>query len=130
LAEIVSINVNLKAGTAGPEAAVNATPDATREKISWVKEAAGKRFDEIELNTLIGFVMVTDDRRSVIDAMAPALGIDPDDALHIPLALIGTLDQMAEELEWRREEYGISYFSVESDAWESLVPVVARLAGN
>jgi probable F420-dependent oxidoreductase len=130
LAEIVSINVNLKAGTAGPEAASNATPDATRQKIGWVREAAGGRFDEIELNTLIGFVLVTDDRQSVVDAMAPALGIDPGDALHIPLALIGTLDEMAEELEWRRAEYGISYFSVESDAWEALAPVVARLAGT
>jgi probable F420-dependent oxidoreductase len=129
-AEIVSINVDLRAGTAGPESASNATPDATREKIGWVREAAGDRFDEIELNTLIGFVMVTDDRQSIIDAMAPALGIDPADAVHIPLALIGTLDQMAEELEWRREEYGISYFSVESDAWEAMAPVVARLAGT
>jgi probable F420-dependent oxidoreductase len=129
-AEIVSINVDLRAGTAGPESAANATPDATREKIGWVREAAGDRFDEIELNTLIGFVMVTDDRQSIIDAMAPALGIDPADAGHIPLALIGTLDQMAEELEWRREEYGISYFSVESDAWEAMAPVVARLAGK
>jgi probable F420-dependent oxidoreductase len=129
-AEIVSINVNLKSGTAGPEAAADATPEATRRKIGWVKEAAGSRFDEIELNTLIGFVMVTDDRQSVVDAMAPALGIDPTDALHIPLALIGTIDEMVEELEWRRAEYGISYFSVESDAWEALAPVVARLAGS
>jgi probable F420-dependent oxidoreductase len=129
-AEIVSINVNLASGTAGPEAAANATPKATAQKIAWVKEAAGARFDDIELNCLIGFVLVTDDRQSVIDAMAPALGIDPADALHIPLALIGTLDEMAEELHWRRQEYGISYFSVESDAWESLAPVVAKLAGT
>jgi len=122
--------VNLKSGTAGPEAAADATPEATKRKIGWVKEAAGSRFDEIELNTLIGFVMVTDDRQSVVDAMAPALGIDPTDALHIPLALIGTIDEMVEELEWRRAEYGISYFSVESDAWEALAPVVARLAGT
>jgi hypothetical protein len=74
--------------------------------------------------------MVTDDRQAVIDAMAPTVGIDPDDALHIPLALIGTFDEMTEELEWRRREYGISYFSVESDAWELLAPVVARLAGT
>ena len=130
LADIVSINVNLAAGTAGPESAHNATPEATRQKIGWVKEAAGVRFDDIELNTLIGFVMVTDDAQSVIRAMAPALGIDPADARHIPLALIGTLDEMADELEWRRREYGISYFSVESDAWETLAPVVAKLAGT
>ena len=129
-AEIVSINVDLRAGTAGPEAAGNATPEATRRKVRWVREAAGDRFDDIELNCLIGFVLVTDDRQAVIDAMAPTIGIDPSDAVHIPLALIGTLDEMAEELEWRRAEYGISYFSVESEAWETLAPVVGRLAGR
>jgi hypothetical protein len=46
------------------------------------------------------------------------------------MALIGTLDEMAEELEWRRAEYGISYWSIESDAWETLAPIVSRLAGT
>ena len=59
--------------------------------------------------------------------MAPAFGIEPSDVLHVPLALIGTLDEMVEELQWRRDEYGISYFSIESDSWEALAPVVARL---
>jgi len=129
-ADIVSINVDLRAGTGGPESAPNASPDATRRKIGWVREAAGERFAGIELNTLIGFAMITDDRQSIVDAMAPTFGIDPSDALHIPLALIGTLDQMVEELQWRREEYGISYFSIEAACWEALGPVVERLAGT
>jgi probable F420-dependent oxidoreductase len=129
-ADIVSINVNLRDGTGGVETAPDATPARTREKIAWVKEAAGGRFDDLELNSLIGFVMVTDDAQGLADGMAPAFGIDPADALHVPLALIGTLDEMAEELEWRRAEYGISYWSIESDAWETLAPVVAKLAGT
>ena len=129
-ADIVSINVNLREGTGGAETAADATPERTRTKIGWVKEAAGDRFAELELNSLIGFVMVTDDAQGLADQMAPAFGIDPADALHVPLALIGTLDEMAEELEWRRAEYGISYWSIESDAWETLGPVVARLAGT
>ena len=48
----------------------------------------------------------------------------------MPVALIGTLDEMVEELQWRREEYGISYFSIEADCWEALAPVVTRLAGT
>src|SRR5271166_6908380 len=111
-ADIVSINVNLKEGTGGPEVAPNASPDATRQKIAWVREAAGDRFDDLELNCLIGLVIVTDDRQSMFESLAPAFGIDPTDAPHIPLALVGTLDQMKEELRWRREEYGLSYFSV------------------
>jgi probable F420-dependent oxidoreductase len=129
-ADIVSINVNLREGTGGPETAPDASPARTREKVAWVKEAAGDRFADLELNALIGFVMVTDDAAGVADAMAPHFGIDPADALHVPLALLGTLDEMAEELEWRRAEYGISYWSIESDTWETLGPVVAKLAGT
>jgi probable F420-dependent oxidoreductase len=130
VAEIVSINVDLRAGLGGAEAAPNASPDATRQKVAWVKEAAGDRFDDIELNCLIGFAIITDDRQAIIDSMAPVFGIDPADALHVPLALIGTLDEMAEELQWRRAEYGISYFSIEAGCWEALAPVVSRLAGT
>jgi probable F420-dependent oxidoreductase len=129
-ADIVSINVDLRLGTGGPETAPNASPDATRQKVDWVREAAGTRFDDIELNCLIGFAIITDDGQKIADAMAPTFGIAPADALHVPVALIGTLDQMVEELQWRREEYGISYFSIEADCWESLAPVVSRLAGT
>jgi probable F420-dependent oxidoreductase len=129
-ADIVSINVNLREGTGGVETAPNATPERTLEKIGWVKEAAGARFDDIELNALIGFIMVTDDAQSMADAMAPSFGLDPKDALHIPLALIGTPEEMAEELKWRRENYGISYWSIEGDSWETLGPVVSMLAGT
>ena len=129
-ADIVSINVNLREGTGGPETAPNASPACTREKIGWVKEAAGGRFDDIELNALIGFVMITDEASDVADTMAPHFGISPSDALHVPLALLGTLDEMAEELEWRRAEYGISYWSIEADSWEALGPVVSKLSGT
>ncbi|HEY1827780.1 MAG TPA: TIGR03621 family F420-dependent LLM class oxidoreductase [Acidimicrobiales bacterium] len=129
-ADIVSINVNLREGTGGPETAPNATPERTREKVAWVKESAGDRFDDLELNALIGFVMITDDGAEIAKGMAPHFGLEPTDALHIPLALLGTLDEMVEELQWRRAEYGISYWSIEADCWEQLGPVVSTLAGT
>jgi probable F420-dependent oxidoreductase len=129
-ADIVSINVNLREGTGGPETAPNASPERTREKVAWVREAAGERFDQLELNALIGFVMITDEAAGMAEAMAPHFGISADDALHIPVALLGTLDEMTEELEWRRQEYGISYWSIEADCWEDLGPVVAKLSGT
>jgi probable F420-dependent oxidoreductase len=129
-ADIVSINVNLREGTGGPETAPNASPERTREKVAWVREAAGDRFEDVELNALIGFVMITDDASGIADAMAPHFGISAEDALHIPLALLGSLDEMIEELQWRRAEYGISYWSIEADSWEALGPVVAKLAGT
>jgi probable F420-dependent oxidoreductase len=129
-ADIVSINVNLREGTGGPETAPNASPERTREKVAWVKEAAGPRFDDLELNALIGFVMITDDAEGITKAMAPHFGISEEEARHIPLALLGTLDEMADELEWRRADYGISYWSIEADCWAELGPLVAKLAGT
>jgi alkanesulfonate monooxygenase SsuD/methylene tetrahydromethanopterin reductase-like flavin-dependent oxidoreductase (luciferase family) len=128
-ADIVGINPNLRAGTAGPEVAPQARPDVTKQRIEWVKEAAGPRFADIELNVHIGFVMVTDDAMSIAEAMAPAFDLPPEEVLHVPLALVGTVDWMIEELQRRREEYGFSYFVFEGGNVEALAPVVARLAG-
>jgi probable F420-dependent oxidoreductase len=138
-ADVVSINVNLRGGTAATSVVVDATPAQTMQKVQWVKDAAGDRFDDLELSCLIGFVLETDDVDRIVTAMSHAVNIEPDDALHMPLTLFGTMEQMEEEIYWRREKYGFSYFSIETydslfttdcDAWEVLGPLVSRLAGK
>jgi probable F420-dependent oxidoreductase len=129
-ADIVSVNPDLRAGTAGPEVAPDATPDATARKVGWVRDAAGDRFDAIELNVLIGFAMVTDDAASIGEAMAPTFGVPPDEALHSPICLVGTIDAMVDELRRRREEWGFSYIGFDGGSWETMAPVVDRLAGT
>jgi probable F420-dependent oxidoreductase len=130
-AEIVSVNLNLRGGVAGAEvAAQDGTVEATKRKVGWVKDAAGSRFDDLELNTLIGFVAVTDNPETVLEPMAQMFGVEVSEVRHTPLALIGTIDSMVEELEWRREEYGISYLAVQGDNWQTVAPVVERLAGK
>lgn len=129
-ADIVSVNPNLREGLGGPETAPNATPAATSQKLQWIKDAAGDRFDDIELNVLVGFTLVTDKPEAIAEGMAPAFGISPDDALHVPMCLIGTMDSMVEELQRRREEWGFSYIGFDNGSWEAMAPVVARLAGT
>ncbi|HUC35952.1 MAG TPA: TIGR03621 family F420-dependent LLM class oxidoreductase [Acidimicrobiales bacterium] len=129
-ADIVGVNVNLRSGFVGQEAAADATPDATRRKVGWVRDAAGSRFDDLELNTLIGFAVITDEPEKILEPLASGFGIDAADVPHVPLALVGSVEAIEEELRWRREEYGFSYFAVQSDAWETLGPVVSHLAGT
>jgi probable F420-dependent oxidoreductase len=128
-ADIVSINPNLRDGTGGAETAPDIVPEMTSRKVAWVREAAGDRFQEIELHALVGFCMFTDDPMSIAEAMAPAFGIEPADALHVPVALLGTVDSMVEELQRRREEWGFSYVTIEGP-WEEFAAVVSRLAGT
>ncbi len=128
-ADIVSVNANLKDGLGGPETAPDIVPEMTSRKVQWVRDAAGDRFEQIELHVLVGFCMLTDDPRSIAEAMAPAFGLRPEDALRVPVALLGTVDAMVEELQRRREEWGFSYVTIEGP-WEELAPVVSRLAGT
>jgi hypothetical protein len=57
-------------------------------------------------------------------------GLTPDEAKDVPIALAGTVDQMVEMLEQRREEYGFSYVVVHEPEMEQFADVVARLAGK
>jgi probable F420-dependent oxidoreductase len=129
-ADIVGINANLRTGQVDAEVARSITPAETTKKIEWVREAAGDRFDQIELNTLVGFAMVTDDAPSLAEAMAPNFGLDPAEALQVPFVLAGTIDEMCEELQRRRELWGLTYISFGGGSWEAMAPVVSRLAGT
>jgi probable F420-dependent oxidoreductase len=129
-ADIVGVNPNLKAGIIGPEAAADATAAATDRKVGWLREAAGARFDDIELNALYFTVVVTDDAHGVASNLAPLFGISAEEVLGVPHALIGTVDEMCETLEERRERWGFSYVVVQGEAMDTLVPVVERLNGK
>jgi probable F420-dependent oxidoreductase len=100
------------------------------EKLGWIQDAAGPRFDDLELCSQIGWVVVTDDARGQADAFAPAMGITPEAVLEVPAVLIGTVEGMIEQLQARRERWKFSYFVVTVEAMPAFAPVVARLAGG
>jgi len=129
-ADIIGVNPNLRAGQMHPEQAVDSLAARTDEKIGWIREEAGDRFDRIELQVRHFVAAITDDRRSLAEAMAPAFGVDPDEALRSSLALVGTVDECCEILVERRERWGFSYIVVGADTYEAFTPVVERLAGT
>ena len=129
-ADIVGINATLTAGEISAEAAASATPAAFEEKAGWVRAAAGGRFDDLELQCHCAFVIVTDDRHGVAEAMAPSFGLSADEALEVPLALVGTIDELCDAVRARRSRYGFTYWVVPDDAMEAFAPVVERLAGT
>ncbi len=129
-ADIVSVNVTLTAGALGADAAASAVPAAFDEKLTWIRDAAGERFDRIELQCHCPFTMVTTDREQVAARMGPAFGLSPGDALDVPLLLVGSVDELCDTLQARRERYGFTYWIVPDDAMEAFAPVVARLAGR
>jgi probable F420-dependent oxidoreductase len=129
-ADIVGINPSLREGAVGPDAARSALREATLQKVAWVREAAGERFGDIELHVLTAFVQFTDDPAALMEGMAGAFGITPEEALEVPVVLAGTVDSMCETLVARGEQYGFSYVTIHEDVLEPFAEVVARLAGT
>lgn len=129
-ADTINVNFDLRAGRPSRHVAHTGLAEATDEKLSWIKEAAGERLDNIELGVWTLVANVTDDRDSVASMLAPSMGLEPSDVLAIPHLMIGTVDQITDDLVARRERYGISHIVVPGDAVESLTPVVERLAGK
>jgi probable F420-dependent oxidoreductase len=130
LADIVSINFNNAAGKLGSASVASSTLDATEEKISWIRDGAGDRFGDVELEIAAYFVAVRDDASDATAAMAKRFGVSPDQLAEHPHALIGSLDEVCEKLQKRRDQLGVSYINVAQRNIDDFAPVVARLAGT
>jgi probable F420-dependent oxidoreductase len=130
-AQIVGINANLRAGQGDhPDSIRSLTAAATDEKVERLRTAAGDRFDELEIQTLTGFVYVTDDRAPIATGIASAFGVPEEVALETPAVLVGSIEQIVDDLQARRERWQMSYVVVPEESVDVMAPVVDRLAGT
>ncbi len=129
-ADIIGINPGLTAGVIDERAGQDATLERTDQKIQWVKDAAGDRFDSLTFQTRIHLAMITNDREAVAAEMAPLLGISAEEALASPHALVGSVEQVVDEVQQWRERWGFSYLSINADAMEDFAPIVEALDGK
>jgi probable F420-dependent oxidoreductase len=129
-ADVVGLNPSMHKGTIDASMGPDATAEATDEKIGWIREAAGERWSELSIQIRIHVVAITDDRTGLVAAAAEGFGLTPEQALASPYALCGTVDQIVEDLQARRERFGISSIGVGIGSLDDLAPVVARLVGT
>ena len=105
-------------------------PDGLHNRIAVVRDAAGDRFDRIELNALIQAVVHTDDRDAAAAELAAAFGgVTPEYVLESPFVLLGTHEQMTEAISERQRRFGVSYWTV-FDEWAgrpSAMPDIAKV---
>jgi alkanesulfonate monooxygenase SsuD/methylene tetrahydromethanopterin reductase-like flavin-dependent oxidoreductase (luciferase family) len=126
-ADIVSINFNNASGKIGASSFGSSTPDETLAKISWIREGAGPRFDQLELEIAAYFATVSEDVTDVVRRLGVSFGLQPETVRHHPHVLVGSVSAIAAELERRREMFGISYVTVPASSMDDFAPVVAAL---
>ena len=129
-ADIVSLNFNNRAGVIGPDGVQMSTEEETRRKVGWIREGAGERFDDLEIEIGAYFTVVADDPAPVLAGFAQMFGLSEAEVAKHPHALIGGVEAICDELQRRRELFGISYVTVGADTMQAFAPVVERLAGK
>jgi probable F420-dependent oxidoreductase len=135
-AQIVGLAPRLIQGDTPRADARSLTAAATEEKIGWVREAAGDRFGELELNTYPtgGPMVVTSDPRAEARRRADRIReqtgteLTVEEILDSPHVFIGSIKDLIRKFTDLRERFGISSFLI--DDLDALAPVVEELAGQ
>jgi probable F420-dependent oxidoreductase len=123
-ADVVSISMLDRREPGAPR------PPSFAEKVAWVREAAGDRFDGLDVHANSGGLRVTDRQQDAIEEAAVRLKIGPEEVLESPANLIGSVDAVVGQIEAWRRRCNLNYFVVPASKMIEIAPVVARLAGK
>jgi probable F420-dependent oxidoreductase len=128
-ADIVNLQGVSTAGGVVSEDPSGRSPGAVAEKVRRVRDAAGERFDRIELSTVVSLA-VTDRPRQAAEELARARGwsVPADQVLAMPAVLIGPPDHLVELLHERRRTFGLSYLILSDAALDAATPLLERIA--
>lgn len=134
-ADIVGlVGLSPRRGGAGIETSHFSTSGLERQ-LARLRALAGPRFSDLELHALVQWHEVTDDRRAAAERAAPELEVSAEVALDSPYVLLGTAQEIANQLHEQHARFGITRWTVFGDRpdlqpAETLVPVLELLAGE
>lgn len=105
------------------------TAEEADERVAFARAAAGTRADQAEWQVLVQAVIRTDDRRAAAADLLPRFGdtMTIDQILETPFLLIGTSEEMAEQLRRNRERFGFTYYTVHGPYLDAFAPVIPLL---
>ena len=89
-ADIVGINPAVRSGRVDADASRDGMAQVTDRKLAWVRDAAGERYPDIELNMLMFVVNISDDRDATLAAMAPFFQTTPEELGEYPHTWFGS----------------------------------------
>jgi probable F420-dependent oxidoreductase len=99
------------------------------ERMSYARECAGERAADVEWHALIQVVVPSDNREAAASALAARFGnvMSAEEILGTPFVLIGTVEQMADQVLRNRDRYGFTRYTVHGPFMTAFAPVVERL---
>jgi probable F420-dependent oxidoreductase len=99
---------------------------AFARRVQVLREAAGDRFDDVELNLFVAAVGESVDKLD-LTIVRQASGLDGHQLSQVPGVLVGSPREIADRLQRYREEYGTSYISVLEPHMTAFAEVIKHL---
>jgi len=101
--------------------------ETAADRFAYVRRLLGDR--DVELNTLVFGMTVTDDRPAAIAELAKRMEGAPAEMIdRSPFFLVGSLAEMRAQLLRVREAFRVSYFNVRGDHVEAFAPLAKELS--
>ena len=114
-------------GSEDRDDAADRLPAAFDQKLGVLRSAAGDRFGALELSALASFTITARRRADTEDLIAQRdwSGIDAETVWDMPTVFIGSAAQIRDDLQARRDRFGLSYLITPDRELPTLAAVIA-----
>lgn len=104
-------------------------PAAFDAKIGVIREVAGNRFGNLEINAFGTFIITGKRRAETEDLIVRRswTGIEAGEVWQMPTIFIGSQDQIRSDLQARQERFGLSYLVAAEDSLPTLAEIIGGL---
>lgn len=130
-ADVVSLSGAQRTLADGHHHEVDWTNAAISPRVALVRDASGDRAPDSQppvLDALVQHVGITDDRVAAAELVASRVsGATPADVLGSPFVLLGTLDELAEEVTRHHARWGFTSYVVRTGAIDAVAALIERL---
>ena len=128
-ADIIGIAGTKQAKGQPPGTFLLCTAEETDDVVQFARAEAGDRADAIDWNVLVQLVKITGNRVAAAEKFVTEEGeaISAEELLETPFVLLGTVEEIAEQIVANRERYGFTYYTVHAPFAEEFAPVIERV---
>ena len=126
-AQIVGIGLNLKRNEM---CHIDFSAESCDRKLDWVRQAAGTRFEQLDLSLLLFEVCLTDEPERIYAELAERMETSVDIVRESPVVLVGSLEGIKAQLQQRRRRWGINEWIVRDTHYETFSPITNELTGK
>jgi len=115
-------------GLTGGDGVHDGNTDPLADRIAFLRNAAGDRFDELELNIAVTAMPAPGSEMPILNVPRHFLpGLSDEELLRHPGVLSGSVSAIADRIRGLREKYGITYIIVQIAHAEAFGKVIAEL---